>query len=146
MGRSKLGPDNLLSIWSLPAVKVGQRPFLRRFQILTIQSTITKSFTSSQSWPTFFSPQSWRGPFSYIFSYFPSFHFPTYFSIGNHKSPNLCSVSTAHIPVQVTTYALHPGSKILCLFLLNVLCCVDINPNINQLCWAISCTLVCLFC
>ena len=43
MGRSKLGPDNLLSIWSLPAVKVGQRPFLRRFQIFTIQSTITKS-------------------------------------------------------------------------------------------------------
>ena len=30
MGRSKLGPDNLLSIWSLPAVKVGQRSFLRR--------------------------------------------------------------------------------------------------------------------
>ena len=28
----------------------------------------------------------------------PFSHFPTYFPIDNHKSPNLCSVSTAHIP------------------------------------------------
>ena len=51
---------------------------------------------------------------------FPFSHFPAHFPIDNHKSPNLCSVSTAHIPVQVTTYALHPGSKIslLCFFLL----------------------------
>ena len=46
MGRFKLGPDNLLSIWSLPAVKVGQCSFLRRFQVLMIQSTTTKKLTA----------------------------------------------------------------------------------------------------
>ena len=136
MGRFKLGPDNLLSIWSLPAVKVGQRPFLRRFQILTIQSTITKSLPavkvrySQQSQKAqqqsklanvLFSAELARRlegtgvgcsgqspissmnivhiscPFSH-FPIFPSFHYPTYFPIGNHKkSPNLCSVSTADI-------------------------------------------------
>ena len=88
MGRSELGEDDLLSLWSLSAVKVGQCSFLR--------------WVGQEAWG------DWGEMKKSITILWYTIHRHNHFHNTGNKYPTLLCHQQNHI-FQVTTYSLHPG-------------------------------------